>query len=134
MGCLLPDCFAANCQFAMAQEAYPVRSIRLLVGFAAGGATDVTFRKLGERPHPSNLAGRSSSRTSLAQAPPIAPSTMAKTEKPDGYVAAATADCCYPLMQKVDWDPVKDFTWIAGLGGYSFALAINAGLAIEECR
>jgi tripartite-type tricarboxylate transporter receptor subunit TctC len=132
-GMLAAGLLAANYQFAMAQEAYPVRSIRLLVGFAAGGATDVTFRKLGE------LASKQLGQPIIIENKPgagatLAPSTMAKTEKPDGYtIAAATAGLLrYPYMQKVDWDPVKDFTWIAGLGGYSFALAVNADSPLKN--
>ena len=126
-GMLAAALLAASGQFALAQEAYPVRSIRLLVGFAAGGATDVTFRKLGE------LASKQLGQPIIIENKPgagatLAPSTMAKNEQPDGYtIAAATAGLLrYPYMQKVDWDPIKDFTWIVGLGGYSFALAVNA--------
>ena len=125
--------FAASGQFAVAQEAYPVRSIRLLVGFAAGGATDITFRKLGE------LASKQLGQPIIVEnkagaGATLAPSTMAKTEKPDGYtISAATAGLLrYPYMQKVDWDPIKDFTWIAGLGGYSFALAVNADSPLKS--
>lgn len=124
---------AGQCLTATAQEVYPTRSIRLLVGFAAGGATDVTFRKLGE------LASKQLGQPIIIENKPgagatLAPSTMAKTEKPDGYtIAAATAGLLrYPYMQKVDWDPIKDFTWIAGLGGYSFALAVNADSPLKN--
>jgi tripartite-type tricarboxylate transporter receptor subunit TctC len=132
-GMLAAALLAANGQLAMAQEAYPVRSIRLLVGFAAGGATDVTFRKLGE------LASKQLGQPIIIENKPgagatLAPSTMAKTERPDGYtIAAATAGLLrYPYMQKVDWDPIKDFTWIGGLGGYSFALAVNADSPLKN--
>jgi tripartite-type tricarboxylate transporter receptor subunit TctC len=118
---------AASSQFAVAQDAYPNRPIRLLVGFAAGGATDTTFRKLAE------LAAKDLGQPIVVENRPgagatLAPSTMAKTDAPDGYtIAAATAGLLrYPYMQKVDWDPIKDFTWITGLGGYTFVLAVNA--------
>ena len=86
-GMLAVALLAAPGQLAMAQEAYPVRSIRLLVGFAAGGATDVTFRKLGE------LASRQLGQPIIIENKPgagatLAPSTMAKNEKPDGYTIA----------------------------------------------
>jgi tripartite-type tricarboxylate transporter receptor subunit TctC len=126
-GMLAVALLVVNSHFALAQETYPTRSIRLLVGFAAGGATDVTFRKLCE------LASKQLGQPIIIENKPgagatLAPSTMAKNEKPDGYtISAATAGLLrYPYMQKVDWDPLKDFTWIAGLGGYSFALAVNA--------
>lgn len=112
---------------SVAQDAYPSRPIRLLVGFAAGGATDITFRKLAE------LASKQLGQPIVVENRPgagatLAPSNMAKTDQPDGYtIAAATAGLLrYPYMQKVDWDPIKDFTWIAGLGGYTFVLAVNS--------
>jgi tripartite-type tricarboxylate transporter receptor subunit TctC len=132
-GILAAALLAGQCLIATAQEAYPTRSIRLLVGFAAGGATDVTFRKLGE------LASKQLGQPIIIENKPgagatLAPSTMARSEKPDGYtIAAATAGLLrYPYMQKVDWDPIKDFTWIAGLGGYSFALAVNADSPLKN--
>jgi tripartite-type tricarboxylate transporter receptor subunit TctC len=112
---------------ASAQDAYPSRSIRLLVGFSAGGATDITFRRLAdlaskELGQPIVIENKAGAGATLA------PSTMAKNDAPDGYtIAAATAGLLrYPHMQKVDWDPLRDFTWIAGLGGYTFLLAVNA--------
>ena len=79
---------------ASAQEAYPVRPIRLLVGFGPGGATDITFRKLGE------LASKQLGQPIIIENKPgagatLAPSMMAKTDSPDGYtIAAATARAC----------------------------------------
>lgn len=126
-GAIIAALIGATPQLAKAQDSYPSRPIKLLVGFAAGGATDTTFRKLGE------LAAKQLGQPIIVEDRPgagatLAPSTMAKTEAPDGYtVAAATAGLLrYPYMQKVDWDPIKDFTWITGLGGYTFVLAVNA--------
>lgn len=126
-GAIIAALIGATPQLAKAQDSYPSRPIKLLVGFAAGGATDTTFRKLGE------LAAKQLGQPIIVENRPgagatLAPSTMAKTEAPDGYtVAAATAGLLrYPYMQKVDWDPIKDFTWITGLGGYTFVLAVNA--------
>ena len=110
-----------------AADAYPSRPIRLLVGFGAGGPTDITFRKLAE------LASKSLGQTIVVENKPgagatLAPSSMARLDRPDGYtVAAGTAGLLrVPHMQKVDWDPLRDFTWIIGLGGYTFVLAVRA--------
>jgi tripartite-type tricarboxylate transporter receptor subunit TctC len=112
---------------ATAADPYPNRPIRMLVGFGAGGPTDITFRKLAE------LASKQLGQPIIVENKPgagatLAPSTMARVDKPDGYtIAAATAGLLrFPHMQKVDWDPVKDFTWIAGLGGYTFVLAVKS--------
>ena len=103
----------------------------LLVGFAAGGATDITFRKLAE------LAAKQLGQPIVVENKPgagatLAPSTMAKTDRPDGYtIAAATAGLLrYPYMQKVDWDPINDFTWIAGLGADLLLLLARIAAAV----
>ena len=118
---------AALTPLSASAQAYPTRPIRLLVGFGAGGPTDITFRKLAD------LAGKQLGQTIIVENKPgagatLAPSSMAKNDKPDGYtIAAATAGVLrYPHMQKVDWDPLRDFTWIAGLGGYSFVMTVRA--------
>ncbi len=105
---------------------YPNRPVRLLVGFGPGGPTDITFRKLAE------LASKELGQQIIVENKPgvgatLAPSSMAKSEKPDGYtIAAATAGVFrVPHMQKVDWNPIEDFTWISGLGGYTFVLAVR---------
>ena len=118
---------AALVPLTASAQAYPNRPIRLLVGFGAGGPTDITFRKLAD------LAGKQLGQPIIVENKPgagatLAPSSMAKNDKPDGYtIAAATAGMLrYPHMQKVDWDPLRDFTWIAGLGGYSFVMTVRA--------
>ena len=112
---------------ANAADPYPNRPIRLLIGFGAGGPTDITYRKLAE------LASKQLGQPIIVENRPgagatLAPSNMARLDKPDGYaIAAATAALLrFPHIQKVDWDPLKDFTWIAGLGGNVFVLAVNA--------
>jgi tripartite-type tricarboxylate transporter receptor subunit TctC len=110
-------CLALWLPLGAAAQTYPERPIKLLVGFGAGGPTDLTFRKLAE------LAGKQLGQPIVVENKPgagatLAPSTMARIDKPDGYtLAAATAGLLrYPYVQKVDWDPMRDFTWIAGLG------------------
>ncbi len=53
---------------------------------------------------------------------------MALTAKPDGYTIAQ-----YPMgmvrlphMQKVQWDPLKDFSFIIGISGYTFGFTVRA--------
>ncbi|MBX6318278.1 tripartite tricarboxylate transporter substrate binding protein [Pigmentiphaga sp.] len=120
-------CMGASVVGAAPADDYPSRPIRLLVGFGPGGPTDLTFRKLAE------LAARHLGQPIIVENKPgvgatLAASTMARQDKPDGYtIASATAGLFrVPYMQKVDWDPIRDFTWIAGLGGYTFVLAVKA--------
>ena len=111
---------------AQAQQ-FPSKPVALIVPWPAGGSTDIYFRKLGEitakhlgqalvienRPGGSGMNG---------------PATMAKTAKADGYTISQLAITAYrvPHMQKVDWDPINDFTYIVGLAGYTFGIVVKA--------
>jgi len=111
---------------AQAQQ-FPSKPVTLIVPWPAGGSTDIYFRKLGEitarhlgqplvienRPGGSGMNG---------------PATMAKTAKPDGYTISQLAISAYrmPHMQKVDWDPINDFTYIIGLAGYTFGIVVRS--------
>ncbi len=90
---------------------YPNRPIRLVVGFPPGGSTDLAARVLAERLTAAlgqtvlvdNRAGASGN---------IAASGIARAE-PDGYtlLMAATSFAAAPAFaDKLDWDPLKDFT------------------------
>ena len=53
---------------------------------------------------------------------------MAATAKPDGYTIGQIAIPVFrvPYMQKATFDPVKDFTYIIQLGGYSLGAVVKA--------
>jgi tripartite-type tricarboxylate transporter receptor subunit TctC len=58
----------------------------------------------------------------------VGPSTMAATARPDGYILSQ-----YPIsvirvahMQKASWDPLKDFSFVIGLTGYTFGVVVKA--------
>lgn len=109
---------------AMAQGAagFPSKPVTLIVPWPAGGPTDVALRALAEVAAKhlgqpiiiDNKAGASGT---------LGPATMAATAKPDGYTVAQIPTTVFrvPLMQKVSWDPLKDFTYILHLTGYAFA-------------
>lgn len=108
-------------------DSFPSRPIKLIVPFGAGGPTDLQYRKLAE------LAGTYLGQPVIVENKPgagttLGPSSMAKTSRPDGYtISGALAPLLrYPHMQKVDWDPLTDFTYIIGLGGYNFVAAVRA--------
>lgn len=102
---------------ARAQSAgdYPTRSIRLLVGYAAGGPVDTSARKvaavlqaaLGQSVVVENRPGAGGA---------IAGDVLAKS-LPDGYtlmLAASPTQTTTPhLLGKMNYDPLKDYTAIA---------------------
>ena len=111
---------------AQAQQ-FPAKPVTLIVPWPAGGSTDIYFRKLGEITQKhlgqnlviENRPGGSGNN---------GPTTMAKTAQPDGYTISQLTISAFraPHMQKVDWDPINDFTYIIGLAGYTFGVVVKS--------
>ena len=99
-----------------AAEDYPSRPIRLIVPFAPGGGTDMVARviapKLSER-----LGGTSVIVDNRGGAGAIIGTAMAAKATPDGYtlLVCDTAHTIQPVLQKLEYDPVKSFSLIASL-------------------
>ena len=110
---------------APAQD-FPTRAITLICPWPAGGSTDTHLRKLAE------LASRHLGQPIIVENKPgaggmLGPAGMARTAAPDGYVISQLTVSAFrqPHMQKVDWDPLKDFTYIIGVSGYTFGLVVR---------
>jgi len=112
---------------AQAEAAFPSKPVTLIVPFPAGGSTDRHLRivaqdaskYLGQPVVVENRPGAGGT---------LGPATMAKTARPDGYTVSL-----YPLgmlrmpyMQKTNWHPIDDFTFILGLSGYTFGFTVRA--------
>jgi tripartite-type tricarboxylate transporter receptor subunit TctC len=119
----------AGLLFALSAQAqsFPTKPVTLIVPWPAGGSTDIYFRKLGE------VAARHLGQPLVIDNKPggsgmNGPATMAKTARPDGYTISQLAISAFrmPHMQKVDWDPIGDFTYIIGLAGYTFGVVVRA--------
>lgn len=120
---------AAGLLFALAAQAqtFPGKAITLICPWPAGGGTDLHLRKLGE------IASRHLGQPVVIENRPggsgmNGPATMAKTARPDGYTISQLAITAYrvPHMQKVDWDPLGDFSYIIGVAGYTFGMVVKA--------
>jgi tripartite-type tricarboxylate transporter receptor subunit TctC len=64
------------------------------------------------------------------------PTTMARTAQPDGYTISQLTISAFraPHMQKVDWNPVTDFTYIIGLAGYTFGVVVRSDSPFKTFR
>ncbi|OYW21134.1 MAG: hypothetical protein B7Z52_01295, partial [Burkholderiales bacterium 12-64-5] len=112
---------------AAAQAPYPSRAVRLLVGSAPGGATDITARILAEamtEAFPRGIAVES--RTGAGGN--IAAETCARAA-PDGYTLlindAAMMAINPVLYANVPFDPAQDFTPIAHLAEFPFVFVVT---------
>ncbi len=105
---------------------FPTKPVTLVVPWVPGGSTDVclrvfaetTSKYLGQRVVVENKPGGGGS---------VGPATMAATAKPDGYTVCQIpmAVFRYPYMLKVNWDPLKDFTYIVHLSGYTVGVVVK---------
>lgn len=112
---------------AAAAQAYPNKPVRLLVGFAPGGGTDVTSRlfatkigeKLGQPMVVENRAGAAGS---------IAADLITKSD-PDGYRLLMMASATFihgVLSSKVPYNVTRDFTPITFLTMAPLVLVVSA--------
>ena len=108
-------------------QTFPAKPITLICPWPPGGSTDVHMRKFAE------LAQKYLGQNIIVENKPgaggtVGPSTMAATAKPDGYTLAQypISMIRVPLMQKSGWDPVKDFSFIIGLTGYTFGVVVKS--------
>lgn len=114
---------AATSAFA---QTFPSRPITLYLPFIPG-PTDSMARKFAE------VAARHLGQPIVVENKPgaggtLAPALMSRTAKPDGYTLTIMSSSLfrYPYMQKVDWDPIQDFTYIAGLATDSMSIEVQA--------
>jgi tripartite-type tricarboxylate transporter receptor subunit TctC len=119
---------------AVAQE-YPAKPVTLVVPWPAGGSTDIVMRaiadvaskSLGQPIVVDNKAGGSGT---------VGPATMAATAKPDGYTISQVPTTIFrmPMMQQAFWDPIKDFSYIIHLSGYTYGVTINAESQLKSWK
>ncbi len=109
-----------------AHAAWPERPITLVVPFAAGGNTDSIARITAEW-----LTNQLKQTVVVDNRPgangAIAADYVARA-KPDGYtlfMATLPQMAIVPHLQKVNYDPIKDFTPVSIVATNEFALAIN---------
>jgi len=117
----------AACAVPALAADYPTRPITLIVPWPAGGSTDTHLRKLAE------IASRHLGQPIVIENKPgasgmLGPSVMARNAAPDGYTISQLTVAAFrqPYMQKVDWDPLKDFTYIIGVSGYTFGVVVKS--------
>jgi tripartite-type tricarboxylate transporter receptor subunit TctC len=106
---------------------YPNRPIKLVVGFAAGGSTDVAARVMAQKM--SEMLGQTVLVENRAGASGLLAAEDVAKSPPDGYtlmMASQTVLAVAPqLYRKATIDPVKDFAAIAYCGASPLVLVVN---------
>jgi tripartite-type tricarboxylate transporter receptor subunit TctC len=111
---------------AMAAD-FPTKPLTLICPFAAGSTTDIFLRVLAETTS-KHLGQPVVVENKPGGAGTVGPAAMAATAKPDGYTIAPMLITMYryPHMMKVTFDPLKDFTYILNVSGYTFGVVVQA--------
>src|SRR5215468_1992232 len=114
-------------------QAYPARPVRIIVGFAAGGPTDILARLIGQRL--SERLGQSF----VVEDRPGAATNIATEEvahaPPDGYtlLAAVSTNTINPaLYPNLNFNFMRDIAMIAGLTRSAEVLEVNPALPIKS--
>jgi tripartite-type tricarboxylate transporter receptor subunit TctC len=108
-------------------QAFPSKPIMLVLPFPPGGSFDPIMRALGNA-----VAKELGQPVVLMHKPGAGGVTgtagLATMTEADGYTLALMHNSVIrqPLLTKVNWDPLKDFTYVIGLGSLSTGIAIAA--------
>ena len=113
---------------------FPSKPITLLMGWPPGSGPDIWHRALAEAMSKhlgqavvvDNKAGASGT---------LAPASMISA-KPDGYTISHMPITVLrlPVMQKVAFDPLKDFTWIVHMSGFQFTTTVRVDSPIKTMK
>jgi len=118
---------------AMARaDQFPSRAIKILIGFTAGGSTDVPFRVLAD--NASKILGQPVIIENKPGAGGVLPAQMLQSAAPDGYTLAQIPLPVFrlPFTQNINWDPATDLQYVINLAGYSFGLVVPADSPIKS--
>ncbi len=131
------------CQYALALTAalaatvaqaqgWPARPVKIVNGFSAGGPTDILARILAEKlqlafGQPFVVENRPGATGAIG-------ADFVAKSAPDGYTLLVTPSSTHavnPNLQKLPWDPQKDFTAVAMVGNVTTLLIVNPNLPVK---
>ena len=134
---LLPFATVLFCaaQVLAQPQPYPNQPIRLVIGYAAGGTTDILARSLAEQL--SKTLGQSVIVENKAGAAGNLAAAYVSQAKPDGYVlfmATLASHGINPALYKTDlgYDPVKSFEPISMVAAIPMLLVVNPKLPVSS--
>ena len=123
-------CFLAAAAATAAQPTYPERPIRLIVGQAAGGATDIVARAFAKRL--GDELGQTVVVDNRAGAGGIIGTALVATSPPDGYTLLVGTNGPIAISPHItpgiQYDPFRDFAPVALFSEIPFVVVVNASV------
>lgn len=108
-------------------QSYPERPVRLIVGFTAGGTTDIMARLLAQQLAP--LLNQNVVVENKPGAGGVIGTDFVAKAAPDGHtllLANAGQPTAAAIRRKLPFEPVQDFAWIGMLTTYPFVISTGA--------
>lgn len=119
---------------AFAQQAYPIRPVRLIAPFAPGGGTDLVSRLIAQKltesfGQPVIVDNRPGGNTMIG-------TDLVAKSTPDGYTLEliASTHVLVPLFFKAPYHPTKDFAAVATIAKSEFVLLVNPALSVNNLK
>ncbi len=123
-------------QGASLAQSYPSKAVRIIVGFAPGGSTDLTARIYAQELN--KLWGQQVVVDNRAGASGLIGAELTAKAAPDGYtllVSPQTSIVVAPLiLRKVPYDPVRDFATAGVIGSTPQLLVIHPSVPAKNFR
>jgi tripartite-type tricarboxylate transporter receptor subunit TctC len=124
-----------TCAATAVGQTFPAKPITLICPWPPGGTTDVHLRKFAE------IAQKYLGQPVVIENKPggsgmIGPAQMARLARADGYTLSQLPITAYrlPHQRPVDWDALKDFSYIIGITGYTFGVVVRADSPFKDFR
>jgi tripartite-type tricarboxylate transporter receptor subunit TctC len=120
---------------AFAQSAYPNRTLRLIVPFAAGGGADITGRVVAQKL--TEVFGQQVLVDNRAGAAGNIGTELAATSAPDGYtllLVGPNHTTNVSLFTKLNYDPVRDFDPVTLLTAAPYVLLVHPSLPASDLK
>jgi tripartite-type tricarboxylate transporter receptor subunit TctC len=131
---LLAITLATSSFFAVGQQAYPSKPIRLIVGFAPGGGTDIVARAIA--PKMGEILGQSVIIENRSGAAGTIGADLVAKSSPDGYtllMGHSNSNAISPfVLTNVPYNPATDFTPITYLGYVPNVLVVKSSLPVNS--
>jgi tripartite-type tricarboxylate transporter receptor subunit TctC len=119
--------------FAIAQDAFPSRAIRLIVSFPPGGGADLTARVVGQKM--GELLGQPVVVENRPGANGLVGCDAVAKSAPDGYTVLETDRGALginpSLYKKIPYDPTRDFEYIGIVTSAPYVIVIDPRLSAK---
>jgi tripartite-type tricarboxylate transporter receptor subunit TctC len=136
---LLSAWFAGEAATLHAQDAtlrnYPAKPIRIIIGQAPGGATDIIARALAQKL--TDALGQSVVIDNRAGAAGTIATALAAHAPPDGYTAlivSSTYTINPSIYRKLPFDPQRDLVPVSLIASSPFILLVHPSLPVKTAR